>query len=41
MKKAFLIFGAALLLAFSGASCLGAGETVKVLGLRPFHHSCT
>ena len=30
MKKVFLIFGAALLLAFSGASCLGAGETVKV-----------
>ena len=30
MKKAFLIFGAALLLAFSGASCLGAGEAVKV-----------
>lgn len=30
MKKAFLIFGAALLLAFSGASCLEAGETVEV-----------
>ncbi len=30
MKKAFLIFGAALLLAFSEASCLEAGETVEV-----------
>lgn len=30
MKKVFLIFGAALLLAFSGASCLGAGEAVEV-----------
>lgn len=29
MKKAFLIFGAALLLSFSAASCLGAGETAK------------
>lgn len=35
MKKAFLIFGAALLLAFSGASCLGAGDSVKVPGPKP------